>query len=642
MKKLIILFLLLPFFATAQIQMSQVNGLIPKLNSKQDSITRGTGFLKRTGFVWSYDNSTYLTTESDPTIYSWAKASTKPSYVWSEIGSRPTALSQFTNDLGNYGGWITGINSGMITTALGYSPGSVTSVATYLNSDGNDLSVATTNNTTAVRIDLSIPTASATKRGVLSSADWTNFNSKLSYISYNQPSNASYQMLWGSGNNIYGNSNITCNPYTGVLSATQFSGSGAGLTGLTGGQITTALGYTPWYSGNHPTTISGYGIADTPWTSYLPLSGGVLTGLLSINGSSGVNTEGIRFSRGDAFRFNSIFSTSNSGQSSLMDFYIHNGIGDATQTKVLSLKGDGSATFNSKIIGSNFQSINGSYTRDIHVDGSGNLVFSNEINSATHMTINTSGAATLVSTVNATGFLLNGNNLTSALSTNYIPKWNGSNFVNSLISDDGAAMTLHSTTASTSPTTGALVVGGGIGADHVRANNFYGSGSNLTGVQKPITLTTNNTSGAATFDGTTLNIPNYTSASNVVLLSPPSPQSGSLSIYGNITTSANMYCNTIQLDAVDAGNTFYPVTGSLSGSAYFTMPFRGNGSFKKVVIRLNTLNGAASWTFPIAFSYTPVVINTTGLSSSKITTLTTTGVTVTGLNDSGYLTIEGY
>lgn len=33
-------------------------------------------------------------------VYSWAKASTKPSYSWSEIGSRPTKLSAFTNDSG--------------------------------------------------------------------------------------------------------------------------------------------------------------------------------------------------------------------------------------------------------------------------------------------------------------------------------------------------------------------------------------------------------------------------------------------------------------------------------------------------------------------------------------------------------------
>lgn len=51
-----------------------------------NQLTNGAGFI--TGF-----------TETDPTIYAWAKAATKPSYSWTEIGSRPTALSQFTNDL---------------------------------------------------------------------------------------------------------------------------------------------------------------------------------------------------------------------------------------------------------------------------------------------------------------------------------------------------------------------------------------------------------------------------------------------------------------------------------------------------------------------------------------------------------------
>ena len=36
---------------------------------------------------------------------------------------------------------------------------------------------------------------------------------------------------------------------------------------------------------SRPTTLSGYGITDTPWTSYLPLSGGTLTGALT--GTSG-------------------------------------------------------------------------------------------------------------------------------------------------------------------------------------------------------------------------------------------------------------------------------------------------------------------------------------------------------------------
>ena len=40
-------------------------------------------------------------------VYAWAKVSSKPSYSWSEIGGRPTALSSFTND----SGFITGSDS---------------------------------------------------------------------------------------------------------------------------------------------------------------------------------------------------------------------------------------------------------------------------------------------------------------------------------------------------------------------------------------------------------------------------------------------------------------------------------------------------------------------------------------------------
>lgn len=51
-------------------------------------------------------------------VYAWAKASSKPSYSWSEIESRPTALSSFTNDKG----YITGITKAMVAGVLGYTP----------------------------------------------------------------------------------------------------------------------------------------------------------------------------------------------------------------------------------------------------------------------------------------------------------------------------------------------------------------------------------------------------------------------------------------------------------------------------------------------------------------------------------------
>ena len=141
-------------------------------------------------------NSSHTHTTSDITnfpsslpasdVYSWAKQSTKPSYSWSEIGSRPTDLGDFSNNAGyskftgytssnklsasyvsdlaavatsgsyndlsnkptiptvptnisaftNDSGYITGISSSDVTTALGYTPVKTVN-STSPNSSGN-------------------------------------------------------------------------------------------------------------------------------------------------------------------------------------------------------------------------------------------------------------------------------------------------------------------------------------------------------------------------------------------------------------------------------------------------------------------------------------------------------------------------
>jgi len=79
--------------------------------------TEVSAFTNDAGYLTSF-------TESDPTISSWAKAATKPSYNFSEIGSKPTTIA-------GYGITDAKINNGTIT--LGGS--SITPLTGYTESD---------------------------------------------------------------------------------------------------------------------------------------------------------------------------------------------------------------------------------------------------------------------------------------------------------------------------------------------------------------------------------------------------------------------------------------------------------------------------------------------------------------------------
>jgi hypothetical protein len=65
--------------------------------------------------------------------------------------------------------------------------GTVTSVGLTVGSTGTDVNVANSPITTSGSITLNLPTASATNRGLLSSADWTTFNSKQSALTFSAP-----------------------------------------------------------------------------------------------------------------------------------------------------------------------------------------------------------------------------------------------------------------------------------------------------------------------------------------------------------------------------------------------------------------------------------------------------------------------
>ena len=77
-----------------------------------------------------------------------------------------------------------GATNGGNLTWRGNNVGTVTSVAALtLGTSGTDLSSSVATGTTTPVITLNVPTASATNRGALSSADWTTFNNKASTAS---------------------------------------------------------------------------------------------------------------------------------------------------------------------------------------------------------------------------------------------------------------------------------------------------------------------------------------------------------------------------------------------------------------------------------------------------------------------------
>jgi hypothetical protein len=169
----------------------------------------GTGFVKASGTTISYDNSTYVTTDTFQTI-SASKTFSLGFSIASAGGTNQISVFQNTNSLfsGSGGSNIFGFNSanniyfgkgldnggvlqwnnsavryytlpdatGTIALVGGSGVGTVTSVG--LSSATSGVTIGSTPITTSGTITLAIATASGSQQGLLSSTDWTTFNNK--------------------------------------------------------------------------------------------------------------------------------------------------------------------------------------------------------------------------------------------------------------------------------------------------------------------------------------------------------------------------------------------------------------------------------------------------------------------------------
>ena len=237
-----------------------------------------------------FDNASFTQANIQSTlgISNWALAASKPSYNFSEIGSTPTTLA-------GYGITDAKIENGVITLGSNtITP--ITSLSGYVNaitksepSESGTMFVSAVSKTsgsstisfTFTRLGLSVVEDASEIQAIetLGEGEGAGFLKKTG-------------STWAFDTNTY-------------------------LTGITSSMVTTALGYTPFNSANftqaniqstlgisnwalaankpsyafselssHPTTLSGYGITDaaaaSDLLSYLPLSGGTMTGQLVV------------------------------------------------------------------------------------------------------------------------------------------------------------------------------------------------------------------------------------------------------------------------------------------------------------------------------------------------------------------------
>jgi hypothetical protein len=114
-----------------------------------------------------------------------------------------TAISLTTTGTSGASTYDSGTGVFNIPTYADAYVGTVTSVAAItLGTTGTDLSSTVANGTTTPVITLQVPTASASNRGALSSADWSTFNGKQSTITLTTTGTSGAATLVGSTLNV--------------------------------------------------------------------------------------------------------------------------------------------------------------------------------------------------------------------------------------------------------------------------------------------------------------------------------------------------------------------------------------------------------------------------------------------------------
>jgi len=233
-----------------------------------DTVRSGLTAAVKASFLPSQTGNAGKFLTTDATSTSWTALTS---------GNITTALGFTPYNATNPAGYITGITSSNVTTALGFTPYNATNPSGFVTAAGARGAISVTgagsyDSATGVINIVGGVTSFNTRTGAitLSSADVTT---ALGFTPYNNTNPNGY--LTG----------ITSTQVTTALGYTPYNSSNPSgyITGITSGMVTTALGYTP-YNNSNPSgyitnsALSGYLTSASAASTYLPLTGGTLTG----------------------------------------------------------------------------------------------------------------------------------------------------------------------------------------------------------------------------------------------------------------------------------------------------------------------------------------------------------------------------
>jgi hypothetical protein len=440
--------------------------------------------------------------------------------------------------------------------------GTVTSVAALtLGTTGTDLSSTVVNSTTTPVITLNVPTASATNRGALSSADWTTFNSKEPALTKGNLTEATSSVLTitGGTNAVIGTGTTIQVAQAGASSSgylsstdwTTFNGKQDAITLTTTGTsgAATLVGSTL----NIPDYTEQYAGTVTSVATTAPITGGTITdtGTIGIT-QSGAASDGY-LSSADWTTFNgkqnaiTLTTTGTTGAATLIGAtlnipnYADQFVG--TVTSVDMSVPTGFAISGNPITTSGTLAVAFAAGYSLPTDASQatwNTAYNDSITAFAYntstgaLTLTQQDAGTLTATVTLQPFsttnLVEGTNLyytdtraRLALSAGTGISYDNATGVitNSSLSSGGTVTSVAALTLGTTGTDLSSTVADGTTTPVITLQVPTASATNrgalssadwttFNGKQSAITLTTTGSTGAATFISNTLNIPNYT------------------------------------------------------------------------------------------------------------------------------------